>query len=137
MYGGCKATKICSLHGFADASVKVYCAIVYFVYELGGSFAPLKMQTIPRLELMSGRILARLMETVLEEEVEVQEVILWLDSKTVLYWINNAGEWKQFVRHRVNEILRLTNKEKWRHCPGEMNRNAGRMKGQGGGGAVV
>ena len=64
------------------------------------------------------------METVLEEEVEVQEVILWLDSKTVLYWINNAGEWKQFVRHRVNEILQLTNKEKWRHCPGEMNRNA-------------
>ncbi len=85
MYGGCKATKICSLHGFADASVKAHCAIIYFVYELGGSFVPLKMQTIPRLELMSGRILARLMETVLEEEVEVQEVILRLDSKTVLY----------------------------------------------------
>ncbi len=135
VYGACKATKTCSLHGFADASVKAYCAIVYFVCELGGSFsvelltsktrvAPLKMQTIPRLELMSGRILARLMDTVktaLEGEVEVKEVILWLDSKTALYWINNAGEWKQFVRHRVNEILQLTNKEQWRHCPGEMN----------------
>jgi hypothetical protein len=73
---------------------------------------------------MSGRILARLMDTVktaLEGEVEVKEVILWLDSKTALYWINNAGEWKQFVRHRVNKILQLTNKEQWRHCAGEMN----------------
>ena len=28
-----------------------------------------------------------------------------LDSKTALYWIFNNGNWKQFVPHRVNEIL--------------------------------
>ena len=33
----------------------------------------------------------------------------------------NKGEWKQFVRHRENEILRLTNKEDWGHCPGVEN----------------
>lgn len=135
VYGVCEATKTCSLHGFADASVKAYCAVVYFVCELGGSYsvelltsktrvAPLKPQTIPRLELMSGRILARLMDTVknaLEREVDIKEIVLWLDSKTALHWINNAGEWKQFVRHRVNEILQLTKKGQWRHCPGESN----------------
>ena len=45
----------------------------------------------------------------------------WLDSKTAICWIQNRGEWKQFVRHRVNEILRLSNKDEWRHCPGEEN----------------
>ena len=29
----------------------------------------------------------------------------------------NKGEWKQFFHHRVNEILKLTNKGDWGHCP--------------------
>ena len=45
----------------------------------------------------------------------------WLDSKTAICCIQKRGEWKQFVRHRVNEILRLSNKKEWRHCPGEEN----------------
>ena len=40
---------------------------------------------------------------------------------TALYWIMNKGEWKQFVHHRVNEILRLTNKEECGHYPGVEN----------------
>ena len=125
----------CFLHGFADASSKAYCAVVYFVCEAFGAFtvtfltsktrvAPPKTQTIPRLELMSGRVLAKLMETVqnaLKEEVEIKGSRMWLDSKTALWWINNRGEWKQFVRQRVNEILRITRKEDWAHCPGEQN----------------
>ena len=121
--------------GFADASRKAYCAVVYFVCEAYGAFsvtlltsktrvAPLKTQTIPRLELMSGRVLAKLIETVqnaLTEEVEIMGSRQWLDSKTALWWINNKGEWKQFVRQRVNEILRMTRKEDWAHCPGEQN----------------
>ena len=73
---------------------------------------------------MSGRILAQLMDTVrnaLKESVEIVESRLWLDSKTALCWINNQGEWKQFVRHRVNEILRLSRKNEWGHCPGKEN----------------
>ena len=125
----------CFLHGFGDASGKAYCAVVYFVCEAYGAFsitlltsknriAPLKTQTIPRLELMSGRVLAKLMETVqnaLKEEVEIKVSRQWLDSKTALWWINNRGEWKQFVRQGVSEILRITRKEDWAHCPGEQN----------------
>ena len=115
--------------------MKAYCAVIYFVCEVNGKFhvelltsktrvAPMKAQTIPRLELMSARILSKLMasvKTALKSYVEFDETRYWLDSKTALCWINNRGEWKQFVRHRVNEILRLSNKEEWGHCPGVEN----------------
>ena len=39
-----------------------------------------------------------------------------IDSK-----IANNGEWKNFVRHRENEILKLTKKEVWGHVPGVEN----------------
>ena len=57
----------------------------------------------------------------LESQLKVNRVRYWLDSSTALCWIQNRGEWKKFVRHRVNEILKLTNKEHWGHCPGEEN----------------
>ena len=73
---------------------------------------------------MSARILAQLMDTVklaLESQLEFNRVRYWLDSRTALCWIQNRGEWKQFVRHRVNEILKLMNKEHWGHYPGKEN----------------
>ena len=54
-------------------------------------------------------------------QVEIEEIRYWSDSKTALCWIENRGEWKQFVRHRVNEILKLTDKTEWGHCPGKQN----------------
>ena len=33
----------------------------------------------------------------------------------------NYGEWKQFVSHRVNEVVKLSEKETWGHCPSEQN----------------
>ena len=126
----------CYLHGFGDASKKAYCAMVYFVYRTKDGkahvrlvasktrVAPLKELSIPRLELMSARILAQLMHTVknaLQSQVKLDGVRFWLDSKTALSWIQNKGEWKQFVRHRVNEILKLTDKEDWAYCSTEEN----------------
>lgn len=84
------------LHGFADASRQGYCTVDYFKCEEYGAFsvtmltsktrvAPLKTQTIPRLVLMSGRVLVTLMETVqnaLKEEVEIMGSCQWLDRKT-------------------------------------------------------
>ena len=125
-----------ALHGFGDASTKAYCAVIYLVSETEDGqkhsrlvcsktrLAPLKGLTIPRLELMSGKILAQLMDTVkiaLSNQIEISEVKYWLDSKTALYWIYNAGEWKQFVQQRVNEILRISKKSSWNHCPGKEN----------------
>ena len=53
----------------------------------------------------------------LQSQLKIDGVRFWLDSKTALTWIQSKGEWKQFVRHRVNEILSLTNKEEWVYCP--------------------
>ena len=125
----------CQLHGFGDASMKAYSAVVYMVYGTSeGIFstllcsktrvAPLKSLTIPKLELMSARILAVLINTVknaLQSQVKIDKVRLWLDSKTALYWIQNNNEWKQFVQHRVNEILTLTKKDEWGHVSGVEN----------------
>ena len=81
--------------------------------------APLKELSIPRLELMSATILAQLMYTVhntLQSQLRVDGVRFWLDSKTALSWIRNRGEWEQFVRRRLDEILRLTNEKEWAYC---------------------
>ena len=105
--------------------------MVYFVYRTDDGqtharlitsktrVAPLKELSIPRLELMSARILAQLMNTVrnaLQSQLKVDGVRFWLHSKTALSWIRNRGEWKQFVRHKVDAILTLTNKEEWAYC---------------------
>ncbi|XP_044171892.1 uncharacterized protein LOC122956294 [Acropora millepora] len=73
---------------------------------------------------MSARILAQLMDTIrvaLQSQLKIDGVKFWLDSKTALSWIQNKGEWKQFVRHRVNEILKLTAKEDWAYCSTDEN----------------
>ena len=99
----------CSLHGFADASKKAYCALIYLVYITStGRYtrmlnsktrvAPLKELSIPRLEL--ALMLARLMGnvvTALSQQAGVKQSRLWLDSMTALHWIMNRGEWTQFV----------------------------------------
>ena len=84
--------------------------------------APIKPKSIPRLELMAGRILAALMDTVQKAiNLEIHSTHLWSDSYTVPCWIANRQEWQQFVKARVNEILSLTTENQWRHCPSEDN----------------
>ena len=112
----------CCLHEFRDASKRAYCAVVYLVICTSiGSYvrlitsktrvAPNKNYTIPRLELLSGLILARLVSAVKEalgQQLVMEGIYLWLDSITAIYWIIGNKEWKQFVQNRVDEILRLT-----------------------------
>ena len=97
--------------GFGDASKHAYCAMIYLVIETSaGTYStlicaktripPLKELTIPKLELMSARILVNLMETVkyaLGSKLKVDNITFWLNSKTALFWLLNQGEWKMFV----------------------------------------
>ena len=121
------------VHGFCDASERAYAAAVYLrsVYANGDisarlissktRVAPLKEQTIPRLELLGATILARLLHVVLNCLISNIEIYCWTDSYTVLCWIKNDKPWRQYVQHRVNEIRKLTLKKTWRYCPGTMN----------------
>ena len=124
------------LHGFCDASSRTYGAVVYLrIVTTRGSYirflasktrvAPLSNQTIPRLELLSAVVLARLMHSVKEaltSEIKVSRLVCWTDSKVAWYWIGQiTKEWKQFVQHRVDEIRKLVPTECWNHCPGPDN----------------
>ena len=94
------------VHGFCDASEKAYAAAIYLrsIYEDGNvsiclvssktRVAPLKRQTIPRLELLLGAtILARLLHAVLTCLTINPDVYCWTDSFTVLCWIKNDKTW--------------------------------------------
>jgi hypothetical protein len=91
------------LHGFSDASKRAYGALVYMrsVYEDGHidvrlissktKVAPIKQQSIPRLELLGATILVRLVNTVknaLPFAKEI-EIVYWTDSLTTLFWIKS------------------------------------------------
>ena len=66
-----------SLHGFCDASLRAYAAVVYLRVKTRTGYSvtflasktrvtPLREQTIPRLELLSALLLARLITSVKE-----------------------------------------------------------------------
>ena len=125
-----------SLHGFCDASKHAYAAVVYLVIKTpNGPFvrfiasktrvAPLKTQTIPRLELLSALLLARLAKSItdsVESDLSLEPPTSYTDSKVSLYWILGVDRvWKQFVQRRVTEIRTLLPSSGWRHCPGVDN----------------
>ena len=105
-----------SLHGFCDASAAAYAAVVYLCAAKDLScfaasktrVSPLTKQTIPRLELLSCLLLARLITQVLaalKPVIKVQLGSCFTDSKVAMFWIKGEDkEWKQFVHNRVREI---------------------------------
>ena len=125
-----------ALHGFCDASSKAFAAVVYLVVATDNRVstrlvaaksrvAPLVRQTIPRLELLSALILARLLAAVnnaFGDLLPVNSLYCWSDSKVALYWIQGIQhDWKQFIHNRVVEIRRLTHPSIWRYCPTACN----------------
>lgn len=124
------------LHGFGDASEKAYGGVVYIRIRTGtlvscqliaskSKVAPIGGETIPRLELLSGLALARLMSHVrreLEGKYKIDRVVCWLDSEIALWWITGTGkEYKLFIQNRVVEIRRLIDPKSWRHVPTDQN----------------
>ena len=124
------------LCGFCDASLSAYAAVIYLSIESEDEsrmrfiaaktrVAPLKKQSVPRLELLSAVLLARLMDTVrssLSTELEFSSCHCFTDSHVALCWIRNVEKaWKPFVQNRVVEIRSLLPVDSWRHIPGDQN----------------
>ena len=123
------------LHIMTDASQQAMCACAYVRkrFEDGTiavhlemaktKLAPLKVQTLPRLELIAALMGARLNIYVCNElEMDPSKTYFWSDSMTALQWINKSpSSWKVFVSHRVKEIQELSDVVQWSHVPGVEN----------------
>ncbi|XP_063530100.1 uncharacterized protein LOC134741297 [Cydia strobilella] len=107
------------LHGFTDASMNSYAAIVYL--RLIGKnktavtflmsktkITPIEDKNdlkIPRLELLSFLIGSRLLKYIHDHiDINLSKLYLWSDSQVVLAWMKTSKLLPPFVARRVNEI---------------------------------
>ncbi|XP_051165713.1 uncharacterized protein LOC127284361 [Leptopilina boulardi] len=122
------------LHGFADASQRAYGACIYLRSSNGGRHhsmllcsksrvAPVKIISLPRLELCAAVLLIKLHKLVIRAlKVKFSKVTFWSDSKIVLNWINTPSyKLETFEANRIAQIQGATNSDDWRHVPTEVN----------------
>ncbi|XP_048770094.2 uncharacterized protein LOC125676243 [Ostrea edulis] len=116
-----------ALHVFTDASQRAYGACAYLVTKdtsclvmAKNRVAPIKSQTLPRLELM-GAVIGAKIANHLKTVLNVQTVTFWCDSQIVLSWLTSLKDLKPFVRKRVKEITDLTEGSVWKYCPTKSN----------------
>ena len=122
------------VHVFVDASESAYSSVAYFRVEsdhgplvaLVGAkskVAPLKMLTIPRLELQAAVLGTRLLNSVISMHgLPVAQRFLWTDSATVLAWLQSEQRrYHQYVGFRIGEILSSTEVREWRWVPSKQN----------------
>ncbi|XP_062542202.1 uncharacterized protein LOC134210190 [Armigeres subalbatus] len=126
--------KSVEIHCFSDASEKAFGACVYVRSEnVDGAVlvrlltsksrvAPLKCQSIPRLELCGALLAAQLYEKVQFSLKSTMTIYFWTDSTCVLRWIGATPTiWTTYVANRVAKIQTITEKGHWRHVPGVDN----------------
>lgn len=125
------------LHGFCDASSIGYGCVVYFrfitscgtpkVVLISGKskVAPLKVVSIPRLELCSAHLLTELIVYVTKsysDKYVFDATYAWSDSQVALTWVKgSAHRWKTFVANRVSYIQENLKASTWHYVPTEIN----------------
>lgn len=120
---------------FCDASEKAFGACAYIRWLLSDNtyfvslllaksrVAPLKLLTIPRLELQGAVLAARLSKTIIDQSCyKFEKVIYFTDSMIVISWLaNSARNLKPFVAARIGEIHSISEPSQWRHLSREYN----------------
>lgn len=123
------------LHGFCDASKDAYAAVVYIrvidnneiihvnLVTSKTKVSPIKVVSIPRLELCGATLLTKLLCEVAEVlEVPKNHIHAWTDSQVVLAWLSShPSKWKTFIANRVSDILTATDRNQWSHVSSKDN----------------
>ncbi|XP_021961694.1 uncharacterized protein LOC110857403 [Folsomia candida] len=113
--------------GFSDASEQAYSAVVYLVYydEQGNGLsylvssktrvAPVKQQSLPRLELFGALLLAEFMPLVAKAlKMKFTDMVAYTDSTLTLGWIRSEPyKYHTFVANRITKIQELIPEDKW------------------------
>ncbi|XP_066908659.1 uncharacterized protein [Halyomorpha halys] len=121
--------------GFCDASQRGYSAVIYiltsideinyaYLLKAKTKLAPIKLMTIPRLELSAALLLCRLFNSCHKviTRLELREAHFFTDSNVVLGWLRTPTErMNAFVAHRVVQILEITDRSQWGHVKSEEN----------------
>ena len=117
---------------FGDSSQDIFSAVAFLrdrvttptgkiktelAFVLGKArVAPMKVMTVPKLELQAALLAARLKNEIIQAlTVTVNQVFMWTDSTTVLQWINSNEKQTIFVANRVCENLEYTTVDQWNH----------------------
>ena len=125
------------VHLFCDASEKAYAACIYIVASTNNGItnssllvdktkkAPIKFQSIPRLELCTALLSARLLKSTLNAinhwNLQIGTQYAWTDSTIVLSLLSREpSHWSNFVSNRVSEI-QGQNSIGWNHLRSEDN----------------
>ena len=130
-----KTTSTIQLHAFGDASKKAYAAVVYirvtndnssksWILASNTRVAPVKSQTIPRLELSAALLASRLLHRI-QGDLKLPEVVsyAWTDSKVALSWIleQKPERWPVFIANRGLEIKQLLPDTVWSYVNTKQN----------------
>ncbi|GFX89479.1 integrase catalytic domain-containing protein [Trichonephila clavipes] len=124
-----------SPQGFADASEAAYGAVVYLqcflhngaekvsILASKSRVAPIRVISIPRLELCACVLLAQLVKKIRSTlRLNISDIVLHTDSTIALAWLNTpANRLKTFVANRVAKVQELTEGIQWNHVPSVLN----------------
>lgn len=116
------------LHHFCDASEAGYGSVSYLRFSNDETvhcalvmsknrLAPIKQQTIPRLELCAAVVAANVDKKLTQcLDFELLDSVFWTDSMIVLHYLRNEEKkFQTFVANRVSQILDCTDASQWRH----------------------
>ena len=119
---------VIELHMFSDVSSTGYGAVRYLRVKGNGKvhvsimmgksrIAPIKVVTIPRLELAAAVVSVKLAQQILKElEFRVNNTIYHTDSSTVLHYLNNSkARFPVYVANRVKMIHDYTQPSQWKY----------------------
>lgn len=123
------------IHGFSDASEQGFGGVVFlrtFCTDLDVAIdnvtskarvAPLKILTIPRLELSGAVVVAQVLhEVAIDLKIPPSAVYAWTDSTIVLSWLNHSpSKLAVFVGNRVAKATQWVPPAHWRHVRGKEN----------------